>query len=171
MKNLLSIALIAMLGLFGLDLLWRAGPALADSPPALDAGPVDGHGVTAPTGAFSAADYATLPLAPADKLHDPVASPLAAWDDVTAARKIGWPVAVLAGLVMICKGLGAIGRRKGKIAWAWLGSGKVPIVIGAIGAIAAAAYNALVLGGTLLAAGFAAIVSASHYFDAAPAAK
>lgn len=98
---------------------------------------------------------------PADKLHDPLASPQAAFDDLKAAKKLGWGVLVLAVLIMTCRVLGRLGG-----AFKFLATGKVAILIGAVGTLAMTAYNALVLGGTWMAALAAAIVAGAAFWDA-----
>lgn len=99
--------------------------------------------------------------APADSLHDPVSSPPAAWDDVKAARKVGWPLVVFAALIMLCKAFRRAGER-----FAWLATGKMPVVVGALGAIATSCYNAAADGGAWTATAFAGLMGLSHYFDA-----
>lgn len=101
--------------------------------------------------------------APADKLHDPIAAPKAAWDDVKAAKKMGWPVLVFAVLVMLAK---LLGRAKKYKLLAALGKGKVAVVVGAVGALGTACYNAAAEGGAWSAMLLAGLVAIGHYLDA-----
>lgn len=123
-------------------------------------------GSTGSGSAHSDAGSASTPAAPSasspsDKLHDPLSSPGASWDDLKAAKKVGWAAAVFAFLVLLCK---LLGRLKGKLSW--LGKGKVPVVVGAIAALAAACYNAAVDGGAWTATLMAGFVALAHYIDA-----
>ncbi|MEO7895901.1 MAG: hypothetical protein ABIR65_01260 [Pseudolysinimonas sp.] len=105
-----------------------------------------------------AADVAaTVTATPADALHDPLVAPAAAFDDVRAAQKIGWPLAVLAVLVMLSRVLGGAGTRW-SVPWlAWLAKGTAAFVVGGLGSVSAAAFNALALGGTWFAVVAAAV--------------
>jgi hypothetical protein len=101
--------------------------------------------------------------APADKLHDPASSPKAAWDDLRAAKKDGWAIAAFAALVMLCKLASRVGK---KFKWlAFLGKGKVAIVVGAAGALATACYNAAAEGGAWSAMLMAGAVAVAGYLD------
>ncbi len=89
---------------------------------------------------------------------------MAAWDEAKAARKVGWPLAVFAVLVMLSKAL-AYGREKlkavpviGKAAQ-WLSVGKRAMLVVGFGTVAAAGYDVLTAGGSLVAALFAAGVA------------
>jgi len=105
----------------------------------------------------------TPTAAPADKLHDPVSSPAAAWDDVKAAKKVGWSVLVFAVLVMLAK---LASRAKGIKIFAVLGKGKVAVVVGAVGALAASCYNAAAEGGAWTAMLMSGVVALGHYINA-----
>jgi hypothetical protein len=109
------------------------------------------------------------PAAPADQLHDVVDAPKAAWDDVVAAKRVGWSVAVFAGLVIIARLAARLGRNVKLLAV--LGRGKVAVVIGAAGAIGASCYNAAIAGGAWTALLSAALVALGHYVDAESTAK
>lgn len=96
---------------------------------------------------------------PADVLHDPVTHPQAAFDDARAAQKIGWPLCVLAVLIMLARGAQTAGK---KWAWrwlAWLNTGVRAFVLAGIGTVGAAAFNSLALGGTWFAVALAAAAS------------
>lgn len=94
--------------------------------------------------------------APADQLPDAVAHPA---DAITAEKaaynKAGWPLAVLAGLIMIGRGLGAVSKKWAPLAW--LGKGRAAVLAAGGVTLAIAAFNALALGGTW----YAAIVAAA----------
>lgn len=113
------------------------------------------------------AGSATTPAAPqpADKLHDPAEHPAQAWDDLKATKKVGWPLAVFAGLIMLCKLLGR--AKKYKLA-AFLSKGKTPVLIGMAGALAVACFNAAAEGGAWTAVFVAGVTAAAHYHDADP---
>lgn len=123
--------------------------------------PIADAGITLDAGS-AAAPAAT----PADQLHDPVSSPAAAWDDVKAAKKVGWASLVFAVLVMVAKLASRLGGR-----FKTLGTGKVAVVIGAIGALGAACYNAAADGGAWTAMLVAGMLAIAHFLDAAPKAK
>lgn len=113
--------------------------------------------------ASSTATSSPTTATPADNLHDPVTAPGAAWDDVKAAKKTGWAVAVFAGLVMLCK---LLGRAKKLPMLAALGKGKTAVVVGALGALGAACYNAAADGGAWTAMLIAGVTAIGHYIDA-----
>lgn len=111
--------------------------------PAITAGSGSGSGSAVP--------------APADQLHNPVDAPVAAYDDFKAAQKIGWPLALLAALVMLTRGI-ATAATRWSISWlAWLAKGAAATAISGAGAIGAAAFNTLALGGTWFAVAVAAM--------------
>jgi hypothetical protein len=98
---------------------------------------------------------------PAAQLHDPISSPAASWDDLKAARKVGWPLVVFAGLIMLSR----LAKRASE-RFAWLARGKTPVIVGALGALGAACYNAAATGGAWSATLFAGVMGLSHYLDA-----
>ena len=100
---------------------------------------------------------------PADKLHDPASNPSAAWSDMKAAKKVGWPLAVFAGLVLLCK---LLARAKNYAMFSALGKGKTAVIVGATGALAASCYNAAVDGGAWTAVLLSGLVGLAHYIDA-----
>lgn len=90
---------------------------------------------------------------PSDTLDDPIAAPAAAWDDVKAAKKTGWSLALLGVLIMAART--AAGARN-RYPWlAFLAKGKAAIGIAAILAIATASFDTLALGGSWVAVLFA----------------
>lgn len=124
----------------------------ADAQPAL----VDA-GVTHDAGSGSGSAIVTAPVTqPSDAIDDPVSNPAAAFDDIKAAKKLGWGVLALAIIIVACKGLSKVGGVFKK-----LGEGKFALVVGSVGTLAMTAYNALMLGGTWVAALAAAIVAAA----------
>ena len=144
MRRTVTIACIAVaLGLAGLSLV-----AFAD----------DGSGSAAAITAPATGSAATA--APSDQLHDPLSAPAAAFDDLKAARKIGWPLAILAALVITAKLLSRLGG-----VWSKLGTGHAALAIGALSAGSCAAYNALALGGSWMAVGLALIVALAAALD------
>lgn len=95
--------------------------------------------------------------APSEAVTNPATSPVAAWDDVKAARKTSWALAVWLVLAMLGKLL-AYGRDKVK-GWpivgalaSWLAKGKGAMLVAGIGAVGAAGYDALLAGGSWVAA-------------------
>lgn len=126
---------------------------------------VDGRPILlaqADTGSAAAShDAGPVTASPATQLHDPISSPSASWDDLKAARKVGWPLVVFAGLIMLAK----LAKRGGE-RFAWLARGKTPVVVGALGALGAACYNAAATGGAWSATLFAGVMGLSHFLDA-----
>jgi hypothetical protein len=123
---------------------------------AIAAPPADTHALPAPALTGSGSD-----VAPADKLHDPLAAPIAAFDDVLAAKKLGWPILVLVALILISRVLARVGG-----VFKPLGSGKAALGIAAVGTFAITAYNAVALGGSWFAAVTAAVVAGFAAWDA-----
>jgi hypothetical protein len=132
--------------------------ALALSGLALTAFADDGSGSAAPDSGSAAPNVST----PVDALGDPLSAPAEAWSDLQAAQKVGWPLAILAGVVMLARLLGRLGG-----VWSRLREGKVALAIGALSATSCAAYNALALGGSWLAVAAGAIVAGAAAWDAA----
>lgn len=130
-----------------------AQPVLVDAgvTTALDAG-----------SALAGSGSAVEPTKPSDTIDDPIENPSEYISDVRLAKKTGWALAVLVVLFGICK---LLGRAK-TIAWlAWLGRGKAALIIGASGAVIAALIDTIALGGTLVAAGYAAVLALFGYLD------
>ena len=100
---------------------------------------------------------------PSTTIDDPIVAPSAAWDDLKAARKTSWPLAVLAGLIMLARLAGSAGSKMKALAW--LGKGKAAFAAAGVLAVATAAFDVLALGGSWVsvltaaaAAGFALMV-------------
>lgn len=88
---------------------------------------------------------------PADVLDDPVTNPAAAFDDAKAMHKLGWPLLLLASLIMIAKGLLTAGKRWSWSWLKWLNTGVRAVAIAGVITVASAAFNTLALGGTYFA--------------------
>jgi len=108
------------------------------------------------------------PAAPhADQLPDPVSHPAAAFDEIKAAKKLGWPIVAFVALMFAAKAAGRLGK---SVAWlAWLGRGKAAVVVGAAGALGASCYDAATSGGSWMAILFAGVMAVGHYVDAGKA--
>lgn len=127
-----------------LILLFAVSPAFA----LVDAGVVAGD-----------ADIA----APSAAIDDPLSAPSAAFDDLKAAKKTSWPLAVLAGLIMLLRTAAKVGA---KYAWfGWLAKGKAAVATAGLLVVATAAFDVLAMGGSWVsvltaaaAAGFALLV-------------
>lgn len=108
-------------------------------------------------------DHAAPPVVvvvPADKLHDPLTQPTQAFDDIGAATKVGWPIAMLAVAILLTRTLGSLSKRWPQVkGLAWLNTGAAAVIVAAIATIATAAYNTLALGGTWTATVMAATVA------------
>lgn len=103
-------------------------------------------------GPAGAASPAPAPK-PSDQLDDPLAAPGDAYADLVAAKRSGgWALALLAGLVMLTR---TLARLPGAVG-AWWRVGARATGLASAGAIGAAAFDALALGGTWIAVLFAA---------------
>lgn len=99
---------------------------------------------------------------PTDRLADPTKNPAQALSDIKQAERQGWPVLVFMIGAMLAK---LLGRAK-KIAWlAWLDKGRTAIVVGAVGALLTAGYNAMADGGSLYAALYAGAIAGAAYWN------
>jgi hypothetical protein len=132
------------------------------------------HGST-PAHAAAVVDVVTPAAQPAprpsDQLHDPLTDLGGAIDDAEAARRQGWPILVLVGVVLVSRGLGTARRRwPGSRALRWM-SGRAGLLTIGSGAVAAAAFDAFVLGGSWFAAGYAALGAALALIDPGPTAQ
>ena len=164
----LSIGIVTSLALIEASREAYADPAIALKQ-AVTIEPMAGSATPAVT--VNAGSGATVMVAPpSSALPNPAEHPLQAWDDAKAARKTSWPLAVFAVLVMLGKAL-AYGRDKLKgmpllgAAAAWLSVGKRAMLVAGFGTIAAAGYDVLVAGGSLIAAltaGAVAIAGSLH---------
>ncbi len=108
------------------------GVAYADTP------------TTVTVGSASAGSGSAVSL-PSDQLPDAVSNPGKAFDAAKAAQKISWPLAVLAVIIMLGRGVGQLGK---KLSWlAWLNKGAAAVVMAGIVTVSIAAFNALASGG------------------------
>lgn len=128
-----------------------AAPLARPPAPVIVAPPADSHALPPPATAIPA---------------DPLAQPQAAFDELQAAKKLGWPILVLVVLIIASRLLARLGG-----VFTFLGTGKASLVIAGVGAVALAAYNAIALGGTWLAAGMAAMLAGIAAWDAAAKPK
>ncbi len=123
-----------------------------------------GSAATSPP-ADTGSAVATAPAAGSDaasKLHDPVKDLKGTIKDLEAAKKTGWSVLVFAILVVLARLLGMAKS----VPWlAWLGKGRTAIIVGGVGAIATAGYNALLSGGSGYAVLAAVIFTGATYWN------
>lgn len=144
----LSLVVLSLLSAAALTFGFVA-PVHAD---ALDAG------ISVPVGSgLAPAPIAVVVLPPATALPDPLEHPLDALTDTRLAVRTNWPLAVFMVLVMITKGLAYASARGQSLPIVgglakWLSAGKHAMAVAAAGTLAAAAYNTLVTGGTVVAA-------------------
>lgn len=130
----------------------RAAPVLADA---------SSHASVLPPDAIAAAP-------PAAVLHDPVTDPTGAVDDVMAARRLGWPIAVGVIAALIALALGTAGAR---ISWlSWLARGTAATLLGSVTACGSAAFDAALSGGSGVAVAAAAVGAALAFWRAHRAA-
>lgn len=164
------------LGVIGFDYQYRmaradaaGGEAVVDAgassnvptaPVVIPPPPVEGSASVAPVA--KPAD-----TAPADKLHDPIDNPKAAYDDVKAAKKLGWGAVALVALILVCRVLGRLSKLGGVFKpFKRLAEGKVAVVVASVGTLGITAYNALILEGSWMAAALAALVAGAAIWDA-----
>lgn len=140
MSTTIKIALLALIAAM-LLMLVAEPPALAQPAP----------------GSAEVESGSAAPTKPSDAVVNPVQHPEQAWDNEKAARKVGWPLAIWLGMVMLGKAL-AYSRDKlkttpliGKLA-AWLAKGKGAMILAAIVGVGAAGYNTMMGGGSWVAA-------------------
>lgn len=137
------------------DLAPDAGVKFID-PPAAAAAPVD-------AGSAAGSGSATTPTpTPAEKLHNVVDDPLAAISDARALYKQGWAIFLLGLVVMTTATFARAAAKWPTVSlFAFFEKHKtVILVVSGIGATAAAAFNAIALGGTWFAAAYAALGAA-----------
>jgi hypothetical protein len=106
---------------------------------------------------------------PSDQLHDPLSNPVQSYDDLLAAKHLGWPVLAFALVLMLARVAGTLGKN---ISWlAVLGQGKVAVVVAGLAAVSASAYNTAFSGGSLVAVLTAAVLALATYWDSASKAQ
>jgi hypothetical protein len=125
-----------------------------------DAG-LPGVTVIADAGSGSAVTPAAAPTPPSATLPNPVDDPLAVIDTVRLQKKQGWAPAILACIVMLTAGFSrAAAKWPSSKLLAWFAKNKTAIfLISGLSVTSAAAFNALALGGTWMAAAYAAVVA------------
>ena len=84
---------------------------------------------------------------PADALVDPTKNPLAAIDDIRAAKKTSWPLAVLVVLIAATKLLSYVGGVLAPVG-KWLATKRNAMIVATAGTMLATAYNTLIAGGS-----------------------
>jgi hypothetical protein len=137
--------------------------AVIPPPPAPAAGVVQDAPAGGLAGSAAAAAAAAAPR-PSDALTNPATSPVAAWDDVLAARRVGWPAAVFACVTLLALALGTAGAR---FAWlSWLARGTAATLLGALAACGTAGYDAAIAGGSPAAVGSAAVLAVFAFWQA-----
>ncbi len=153
-RNILIVAALAFLSVIG---FYRLSLSIADAQPgpSLDAGPVT-------------SDIAVKPpesVRPSATIDDPTVAPGAAWDDVKAARKVGWAATGLVAVRMLLFVVAWLGSKKQWKLTEPLRRNKVAWLVAAVPVVVAAAYDALMLGGSILAALTAAGAAAFAVLD------
>lgn len=99
---------------------------------------------------------------PSDKIHDPLSEPGAAWDDVKAAKKIGWTAAVFAVLLV----LGRLASRAKTVGFlGWLGRGRTAVVVAGALTVAAGCYDVAVQGGSPLSVAMAGLLALGVFYE------
>jgi hypothetical protein len=114
----------------------------------------------APADAGSAATPAPA-AKPADQLPNPVDDPLAAIETFKAQKKQGWAAGILAAVVMLTMGFSrAAAKWPTSRLFAWFAKNKTAIyIVSGLGVTSAAAFNAIALGGTWMAAVWSAVAA------------
>jgi hypothetical protein len=156
---LVSFVLVLLVGLAAIhaDAQTVSDAGAGSAVVAVDAGAGNGSAVTPAPATGSGSGSAIAPLPQAGDVVDPIQQPIAALSEFQLAKKTGWPLAVLLVLVMVTHGLAYFETTS---VGAWLAVGTRASVISAAGTMIAAAYNAVLMGGTLTAA----LVAASSSF-------
>lgn len=157
----MSLRKIFVLSFLVSSVLTLGGLSYAAPPPS-DAGVVLDAGVAVVAAPSVSAPPPAAP--PSASLPDPAEHPLDAWNEEQLARKTSWPLAVFAVLLMVTKAL-AYGRAKLQdapvigAAARWLALDKHAMWVTGLGTVAAAAYDVLRGGGSLVAGLIAAAVA------------
>lgn len=146
--NRMIVSLAILIGL--------AAPAVAEAPPDAVAVTIPAFVDAGPQEAAPPAVASAPTVSPADKLPNPVDDPFAAIETLKAQKKQGWAVTILGAIVMLTMGLS-----RAAVRWptskllAWFATNKTAIYItSSVGLVGAAAFNALALGGTWMAAAY-----------------
>ncbi len=155
----LAVGVVGTMGIY--ELAYSQGSGAPLDAGAGPAPPADSDIAVAETHLDPATRPAVAP--PSDSIDDPVKAPAAAFDDVKAAKKTGWTMLLLVVLIMALRGLGYL---KGL---SFLARDRVAIVIGGAITVATALYDTLVLGGTWVAALYAAAAALAIWWRSAKA--
>lgn len=151
--NKIALSLLVAVGLSAASPVTVADPA-PDAAVLVDAGSGSGSSSAAPA---APAPEAKTP--PSEALPNPVDDPIAAIETLRAQRKQGWAVTILAAVCMLVAGLSRAGSKWPDVKpLAWVRTNKTAILVSSgLALTSAAAFNALALGGTWLAALWAAV--------------
>jgi len=124
-----------------------------------NAGDMDAGIAPGPSVEITAGDPpVVVAVVPSDAISDPIREPAAAFDDVNAARKTGWTMVLLVALIMALRGLGHL---KGL---SFFKRDRVAIVVAGALTVATSLFDTLVLGGTWVAALYAAAGALAIYW-------
>ncbi len=138
-KILICLALLVPLYL-------RANSAIADDDAGAGNGSSLGSGSDTGSGSAVAPTPAPAPTPAVAPVHNPATDPAGYISDLENAKKTGWPLLVLVGFFGLCEILALAG--KNVPFFAWLGTGRVSVVIGGFAALTASMINTLADGGT-----------------------
>lgn len=105
-----TIQILAFLGLIiagplAVETLATVGPAVADELRSPDAGVPPPAAVTTTATVETPTGTATTTVTTVPVVDNPITDPGAAFDDIRAAKKIGWPAAVIVALTALLLGL------------------------------------------------------------------
>lgn len=108
-------------------------------------------------------------VTPADSIHDPVSHPAAAYDDLKAARREGWPAVFLLVILYAGRVLGRLGKAFPSVSFlAKLSEGRLAVIVAGVTTVAIAGYNAAMLGGSAMALVTALVGAAFLYWNSHP---
>ena len=154
-----TIGFVCMIGIVevGAHADGSAGSGSAVTVPPFTGSATAGSATPTPTVITTTTTTTAPALAPSEKLHNPVDDPMAAIETVKAQKKQGWAVTILGCIVMLTAGLArGIQKWPNSKVFAWFAKNKAAVyIIAGLGVTGAAAFNALALGGTWVAAGYA----------------
>lgn len=154
MKSFVVALIVAALLTAGtIHSLWNrvVAQAAADTAAQLDVGPRST--AAEPLGPPTGPAVAATPT-----IHDPVSAPSQAFDELKAARKIGWPAVSIAALAMLLLALGHIGIP-------WLKDGSRAFALAALTTGASAAALAALDGGAWTAVATAGVAAAYGFWQ------
>lgn len=143
---LLTLAAIAV----GVVLALATYAAAQPADPAPAAAPAAAAPPPAPAPAEAGSGVGTTTPAPHEGIADPTKAPAEYIDDVRAAKRQGWPLAILVGVYGVLIALIRLG-------WVKKVNGTAAAVVAGAASVIAAVIDALVLGGTMWGAAFAGL--------------